>query len=229
MNLNGVEYYYERNAQDDIIGLIDDSGNLVVTYVYDSWGKLVSINGTLKDTVGVKNPYRYRGYRYDNETGLYYLQSRYYNPEWGRFINADVLFGQYGELLSHNLYAYCRNNPVMLIDPSGKGWYISNSKLQTAIKVAIFASAINPTPAVIISIGVYKVYKLIVAGSTALAARLGAVGGIFFAGAAAIIGYGILKEFGWLILDALIQGKGINIDFKRTRSGIAYGVDIQIQ
>jgi len=190
---------------------------------------LVSINGTLKDTVGVKNPYRYRGYRYDNETGLYYLQSRYYNPEWGRFINADVLFGQYGELLSHNLYAYCRNNPVMLIDPSGKGWYISNSKLQTAIKVAIFASAINPTPAVIISIGVYKVYKLIVAGSTALAARIGAVGGIFFAGAAAIIGYGILKEFGWLILDALIQGKGINIDFKRTRSGIAYGVDIQIQ
>jgi len=119
MNLNGVEYYYVRNAQDDIIGLIDDSGNLVVTYVYDSWGKLVSINGTLKDTVGVKNPYRYRGYRYDNETGLYYLQSRYYNPEWGRVVNTDSIIGQFGEPLSHNLYAYCRNNPVNFSDPTG--------------------------------------------------------------------------------------------------------------
>ena len=55
---------------------------MVVEYTYDSWGQVVSIEGELKDTVGVINPYRYRGYRYDNETGLYYLQSRYYNPEW---------------------------------------------------------------------------------------------------------------------------------------------------
>ena len=96
MNLNGVEYYYERNAQDDIIGLIDDSGNLVVTYVYDSWGKLISINGTLKDTVGVKNPYRYRGYRYDSETGLYYLHSWFYIPDWGRFINAYSIIEEFG-------------------------------------------------------------------------------------------------------------------------------------
>ncbi|MEG0772707.1 RHS repeat-associated core domain-containing protein [Clostridium sp.] len=79
----------------------------------------MSIEGTLKDSVGVKNPYRYRGYRYDTETGLYYLQSRYYNPEWGRFINADALIGQTGELLGHNMFAYTKNNPVNFKDDSG--------------------------------------------------------------------------------------------------------------
>jgi RHS repeat-associated protein len=69
--------------------------------------------------VGAKNPYRYRGYRYDSETGLYYLQSRYYNPEWGRFVNADGLVGQRGELLAHNLFAYCKNNPVTMKDSNG--------------------------------------------------------------------------------------------------------------
>jgi RHS repeat-associated protein len=82
-------------------------------------GKLISIRGTEKDTVGVKNPYRYRGYRYDTETGLYYLQSRYYNPEWGRFINADAIIGQTGELLGHNLFSYCKNNPVNMKDSAG--------------------------------------------------------------------------------------------------------------
>jgi RHS repeat-associated protein len=86
---------------------------------YDSWGKLILIDGTLKDTVGVKNPYRYRGYRYDTETGLYYLQSRYYNPEWGRFINNDSIAGSVGELLGHNIFAYCKNSPVNSSDPSG--------------------------------------------------------------------------------------------------------------
>ncbi|HSQ88799.1 RHS repeat-associated core domain-containing protein, partial [Romboutsia sp.] len=112
IELNGVEYYYVRNAQGDITGLIDGSENEVVSYNYDTWGRLLSIDGSLKDSLGVKNPYRYRGYRYDTETGLYYLQSRYYNPEWGRFINADSLVGETGELLSHNMFAYCANDPV---------------------------------------------------------------------------------------------------------------------
>lgn len=83
-----------------------------------SIGKKLGVK-SLKDTVGVKNPYRYRGYRYDNETGLYYLNSRYYNPELGRFINADSLGGKVGELLSHNVFVYCTNNAVNLDDPSG--------------------------------------------------------------------------------------------------------------
>ena len=73
-----------------------------------------------------KVPNRYRGYRYDSETGLYYLQSRYYNPEWGRFINADGILGQTGQLLGHNLFAYCGNNPVNRKDPSGFMWRMAN-------------------------------------------------------------------------------------------------------
>ncbi|WP_346876523.1 RHS repeat-associated core domain-containing protein [Clostridium sp. UBA5712] len=69
--------------------------------------------------LGEKNPYRYRGYRYDTETGYYYLQSRYYNPEWGRFLNIDAIGGNVGSLLSHNIFAYCNNNPVISKDPNG--------------------------------------------------------------------------------------------------------------
>lgn len=136
MNLNGSDYYYMRNAQNDVIGLVDYGKQKVVTYDYDSWGNLLSIGGSLKDTLGVKNPYRYRGYHYDTETGLYYLQSRYYNPEWGRFVNADdagVLELTQGELLSHNLYAYCGNDPVNKADPSG---YLSKTIFNKVNNVA---------------------------------------------------------------------------------------------
>ena len=126
MNYKDAEYYYVRNAQGDIIGLLDSNGNEVVRYTYDSWGKLISIkdqngNDVTNDTthIGYINPYRYRGYRYDSETGLYYLQSRYYNPDWGRFINADGLIGKTGELLEHNIFNYSLNNPVNRHDPSG--------------------------------------------------------------------------------------------------------------
>lgn len=120
LNLNGTEYYYIFNAQGNVIGLLDGSGNQVVSYQYDAWGNSTSISGTLKDTVGQLNPYRYRGYRYDSETNLIYLQSRYYNPDWGRFINTDSIAGRAGELLSHNMFAYTRNNPVNRIDPAGQ-------------------------------------------------------------------------------------------------------------
>jgi RHS repeat-associated protein len=119
MNLNGKEYFYIRNLMNDIIGLIDSNGTQVVSYQYDVWENPLNISGSLKDTVGKKNPYRYRGYRYDEETGYYYLQSRYYLPEWGRFLNADSEGGEVGALLSHNVFSYSLNNPVNLVDPSG--------------------------------------------------------------------------------------------------------------
>ena len=87
-DLNGTMYYYIKNQQGDIIAIADSAGAKVVEYTYDSWGKLISITGSLADTVGVKNSYRYREYRYDTETGLYYLQSRYYDPEMKRFISS---------------------------------------------------------------------------------------------------------------------------------------------
>ncbi|WP_278335194.1 RHS repeat domain-containing protein, partial [Clostridium beijerinckii] len=160
MNLNGVEYFYIRNAQNDIIGLFDKDGTQVASYSYDSWGKLIFIkDGSGTDitnntgSVGYKNPYRYRGYMYDTETGLYYLQSRYYNPEWGRFINSDAAIGSVGELLSHNLFAYCINNPVNMLDGDGNwpSWLdsITNaiSSLVTTITSAISSVVTTVTTA----------------------------------------------------------------------------------
>ena len=83
------------------------------------WQTGMSTTGFMASTLGQDNPFRYRGYYYDEETELYYLNQRYYNPQWGRFINADSLIGVAGKLLSHNLFAYCNNNPVMMSDPSG--------------------------------------------------------------------------------------------------------------
>ena len=121
VNYNGTEYYYLRNGQNDVVGLVDGSGNTVVEYSYDAWGKLLSTTGSLASTLGVDNPIRYRGYYYDTETGLYYLQSRYYDPETCRFINADdvAFLGATGTVLSGNLFAYCENNPVTMIDYDG--------------------------------------------------------------------------------------------------------------
>ena len=85
----------------------------------DSWGKLLSTSGSLASTLGKNNPFRYRGYVYDEETGFYYLQSRYYNPEVGRFISSDVLLSTGQGVLGHNAYAYCLNNPVNMDDHDG--------------------------------------------------------------------------------------------------------------
>ena len=71
-------------------------------------------------TLGTLNPFCYRGYVYDEETGLYYLRSRYYNPEWGRFVNGDSVLGKPGQLLGHNVYAYCKNNPARFLDKDGQ-------------------------------------------------------------------------------------------------------------
>ena len=120
----GTERYnYIRNAQNDIIGLIDSTGKRVVSYKYDSWGKVVSITGTLAATVGQKNPFRYRGYYFDAESGMYYLQSRYYDPEIRRFISADdvkELFLELENLMQYNLFAYCFNAPINMFDEDGK-------------------------------------------------------------------------------------------------------------
>ena len=119
VNYNGTEYFYVRNAQGDVIGLVTTSGTRVVTYTYDAWGNPLTTTGSLAATLGAANPLRYRGYVYDTETGLYYLQSRYYNPGWGRFINADGYASTGQGIIGNNMFAYCGNNPVKHLDPQG--------------------------------------------------------------------------------------------------------------
>ena len=116
---NGTAYAYVKSLQGDIVAILDENGNTVVSYGYDAWGAPLWCTGELAETLGKVQPFRYRGYVFDEETGLYYLRSRYYNPGWGRFVNADVLIGA-GKLLSHNFFAYCANAPVSFSDKHGQ-------------------------------------------------------------------------------------------------------------
>jgi len=126
MKYNGTTYYYVYNYQGDVIKLLDSNMNVAAQYTYDAWGNPVSIlDGSGNDVsqcpweIANVNPFRYRGYYWDQETQLYYLNSRYYNPQWGRFLNADGLVDGEDSLLATNIYIYCNNNPVMHSDPSG--------------------------------------------------------------------------------------------------------------
>ena len=101
------------------MGIMNANGVEVVSYAYDAWGKVLSVSGSLSSTVGAVNPFRYRGYYYDVETGWYYLNARYYDPKVGRFLSPDTILGATGGLQGYNLFAYCNNNPVMFVDPSG--------------------------------------------------------------------------------------------------------------
>ncbi len=137
---NGTEYYYLRNGQNDIVGLMDESGVRVVEYIYDACGKLISTTGTLATTLGADNPFRYRGYYYDTETGLYYLTTRYYDPEVCRFISADVYMSTGQGVLGGNMWAYCLNNPVAMVDSNGQetNW---NTLLKTCTRISLARAA----------------------------------------------------------------------------------------
>jgi RHS repeat-associated protein len=116
---NDVTYYYVTNIQGDVLAIVDSSGTTVVQYTYDAWGNILSTSCSLADSLGAANPLRYRGYVYDAETGLYYLQSRYYDPEMGRFVNADAYASTGQGLLGNNMFAYCLNSLVGLTDACG--------------------------------------------------------------------------------------------------------------
>ena len=117
-NCNGTDYYYQKNIQGDIIRIYNESGTICGMYSYDAWGKRTVI----LDSNGIAsiNPFGYRGYYLDNETGLWYLNSRYYDSEVGRFLTPDSLDYLAPETLGGlNRYTYCGNNPVNYYDPSG--------------------------------------------------------------------------------------------------------------
>ena len=110
---NGVPYSYVKNLQGDIVAMLDSTGTVVVSYVYDAWGRPINKTGSMAATLGTVQPFRYRGYVYDEETGLYYLRNRYYNVNTSRFLNADIIY-------QGNVYAYCANSPIAFCDTTGR-------------------------------------------------------------------------------------------------------------
>ena len=115
MEYNGTTYYYVTDGIGNIVGLVDTNGATVASYTYDAWGKILTATGSMADI----NPIRYKSYYFDSETGFYYLMSRYYDPEVGRFINADAYASTGQGVLGYNMFAYCGNNPVTHADYSG--------------------------------------------------------------------------------------------------------------
>ena len=118
-------YWFEKNLQGDIVAVYSEDGTKLISYTYDAWGNFTTTysNGGAA-TTATYNPFTYRGYYYDAELEFYYLNSRYYDSNTGRFINADIYINANGDILGFNMFAYCGNNPVMGSDPLGK-WTIS--------------------------------------------------------------------------------------------------------
>ena len=174
---NGETYYYVKNIQNDIIGIIDSNYNKIVNYEYDSWGNIISIkdnNGNDiidNNHIGNINPFRYRSYYYDKETNLYYLNSRYYNPVWGRFINADGALNANKDILGHNLYCYVGNNVINNIDKNG----MLSFKNKLGIAIGCFITATITTLAIATGHPIIAV-SAIVAAPVICATSVGLIG-----------------------------------------------------
>ena len=125
MKYQNEMYFYRKNLFGDILGILDSHGTELVKYEYNSWGKLLNLTDYSSNGLGRKNPFRFKGYYYDEELGMYYLNSRYYDPETGRFVSADdveVLKTTPTALTDKNLYSYCDNNPIGRKDGTGAVW-----------------------------------------------------------------------------------------------------------
>ncbi|KGR79565.1 DNRLRE domain-containing protein [Ureibacillus manganicus] len=116
MTYNAATYYYLTNYRGDVLALTDENGQIVAEYTYDAWGNILTQSGEMAST----NPYRYAGYRYDEQTKLYYLMARYYNPDTGVFMSLDPVRGDTMNPITMNGYNYANNNPVMNVDPDGE-------------------------------------------------------------------------------------------------------------
>ena len=139
-------FYVMTNVFGDVISLHNANGTMVASYEYDSWGNVIAMTDTTGIGIATINPIRYRGYYYDSETGLYYLSSRYYDPQVGRFLNADGYLFTGRTMLGHNLFAYCNNNPIIYTDPSGESFIsaVLLTLMVIGITVSLSSSTANP-------------------------------------------------------------------------------------
>ena len=203
---NNAVYFYRKDAQGNIIALLDNSGNTVVKYRYDAWGNhaVRDANGAdIADAshIGNRNPFRYRGYYYDTETELYYLQTRYYDPETGRFITIDGIEYLDPETINGlNLYAYCGNNPVMNVDPTGT--FFLMALLIGLIAGAVIGGAVNGVTAYNNGARGWELVGQIALGAV--------VGGVIGAAAGAVVGVGgAIMGMGANLLGMGLSGGGL--------------------
>ena len=189
---NGTRYFYQRNIQGDITSIYNESGTLVAKYVYDAYGRHKVLNASLEEdldtsSIGNLNPFRYRGYYYDRVLGLYFLTSRYYDPETCRFISPDVisiLDETRSTINGLNLYMYCMNNPIMMVDPSGYMPKWLSTTLKITAGVAIIAGCV--------------VGSILTGGALSVAlagAAIGAAAGGVGAGIATAVSGGDINDF----------------------------------
>ena len=186
VKFNGALYSYVHNLQGDIVGIVDNAGSLAAEYKYDAWGKptLVRTLTTAYEALAELNPFRYRGYVYDDETNLYYTRSRYYAFKISRWISADIpeiLTEEFENLTQYNLFTYCFNYPIGLCDDSGtwpwKNWI---TKLAIGVGAVILGAAIVAATAVTGGAAAF-------AGAAIAGLKTAAITGVVAAGTSATI------------------------------------------
>ena len=189
---NGTQYYLVKNLQGDVTQIRSIYGTVLVEYAYDAWGNVLDISGTYASTLGQNNPIRYRGYYYDSETSLYYLNSRYYDPANRRWINADNrISGIGGSIQGYNMFAYCMNNPVNMSDPTGN-WPSWSNLLKGSAWLAVGITAVCVGVSVL-TCGVATPAMMAVAAVTVGSGALTAVNGVAEIGEA-FTGYNVVRD-----------------------------------
>ena len=172
LRYNGSTFYYITNLQGDVIKVVQQTGQPIAEYEYAPFGGIVSATGDL----AAINPLRYRGYYYDTDSGFYYLNSRYYDPETGRFLNADSYASTGQGIIGHNMFAYCNNNPINMSDPTG----------ELGLMFWSFVSVVG------ISAGANAVSTYIAGGSTEECIKAAVAGGV-----GAAVGFGVSMATGF--------------------------------
>ena len=201
-NGTDTEYFYVTNLQGDILKVITATGTEAAAYTYDAWGKLLTSSGDMAEA----NPIRYRGYYYDTETGFYYVSSRYYDPEVGRWINADSLLSQ-GSVLGNNMFAYCLNNPVNMADTTGELPFF----LVTAAIGAVAGAIIGGVVAAKNGGNVWAGIGIGAAAGGLAGAGLGAAAGVVLAGSATASTAAVVSGAGMIATAVSTGGAGAGL------------------